>query len=1128
MHPSKNRYRLARKLALLLLSLTLNSAHAQITNVGIGYQVANDWGAGFTANWYVTNNSTTTITNWVLEFDQPITSYANTWNCTSLGSGIAGHQVITNAGYNATIAPGAMVTFGYQAAPGGLTAPTNYVLNGVVLSGNGGTGSSVPALSIANASASRAGSGTANLAFHVTLSAATTNPVTASYATADGTALAGTDYTAAAGTVSFAAGVTQQIVNVTVLGRTATVARQTLTVTLSKATNATLAASTATGTIVNQSVTPILTVSSPSLYAPSTGTNAVSFTFSLNTTSSVPVSVHAVTSNLTAAAGIDYLAATQTVTFAAGQTQQTVGIGILGSTNTGPAKTFALNLSNPSGLVLGTTQAVATIYYNSGAVTGKTPTGPFSYAEALQKAVFFYECQRSGPLPVGNRVSWRGDTATTDGSDVGLDLTGGWFDAGDHVKFGLPMAGSATLLAWGGIEYSNAYAQSGQMNYLLDNLKWVCDYFIKCDVLDSNGDTLKFYGQVGQGSADHAWWGPPEVMTMARPSYAVTRTSPGSDLCGETAAALAAASILFKSSNPTYSATLLSHARKLYAFADTYRGVYSSSITDAAGYYNSYSGYQDELMWGALWLYRATGETNYLTKAQAAYNTLFGGSTSPALKWTHSWDDKTYGSLVLFSELTTNPTYRTAAENWLNFWTIGGSSGRVTYTPGGLAWLDTAGWGNLRYAMTTAFLAFVYSDRVNDYTNRYHNFAVSQVNYVLGSNPRNSSYECGFGHNPPVNPHHRGAHSSWDNNISDPVNDRHILYGALVGGPDGSDVFTDTRSNYAQNEPACDYNAGFCGALAKMFELYGGYTQAGFPIAETPINQFFVLASINQSSTYFTEIRALLENQSGWPARATTNLHYRYFVNLSELYAAGGTTNNVTITDNTLNGGTLSGLKTWDASNHIYYVELSYDGVSIVPGGSTSYRVEAQFRLTIPNSFPASAWNPNNDFSYQGLLSGGQNVTNYGFIPTYANGVKLEGTEPFVASTGWQQWQQTNFTAAELANPAISGDAANPAQDGLPNLLKYALGLNPKVAAPQAISLQITNLSGQKVPVITYPLNLTATDVTLILQSSTNLTTWAPATTQPLASVTNGTVKTVTLQLNPGQAKLFLRFSATH
>ena len=67
-------------------------------------------------------------------------------------------------------------------------------------------------------------------------------------------------------------------------------------------------------------------------------------------------------------------------------------------------------------------------------------TGDYNYGEALQKSVLFYELQRSGPLPEETRCNWRGDSGLNDGADNGLDLTGGWYDAGDNVKFNLPMA----------------------------------------------------------------------------------------------------------------------------------------------------------------------------------------------------------------------------------------------------------------------------------------------------------------------------------------------------------------------------------------------------------------------------------------------------------------------------------------------------------------------------------------------------------------------------------------------------------------------------------------------------------------------------------------------------------------
>ncbi|MEM6840186.1 MAG: glycoside hydrolase family 9 protein, partial [Cyanobacteria bacterium P01_C01_bin.120] len=122
-------------------------------------------------------------------------------------------------------------------------------------------------------------------------------------------------------------------------------------------------------------------------------------------------------------------------------------------------------------------------------------TGQFNYAEALQKSFLFYEAQRSGPLPDDKRLEWRGDSAVNDGADVGRDLSGGYYDAGDHVKFGFPMAASMTMLSWGVNEYEEAYSQIGQLDEALDAIKWGTDYMLKAHVTDGNG-TKEFWGQV--------------------------------------------------------------------------------------------------------------------------------------------------------------------------------------------------------------------------------------------------------------------------------------------------------------------------------------------------------------------------------------------------------------------------------------------------------------------------------------------------------------------------------------------------------------------------------------------------------------------------------------------------------
>ena len=116
----------------------------------------------------------------------------------------------------------------------------------------------------------------------------------------------------------------------------------------------------------------------------------------------------------------------------------------------------------------------------------------YNYGEVLKLSILFYEAQRSGKLPKNNRVKWRKDSAKNDRGENGEDLTGGWYDAGDYVKFGFPMASSVTVLAWGLVQYKKAYQAAGQYSKALNSIKWATDYFIKAHTKKE-----EFYGQVG-------------------------------------------------------------------------------------------------------------------------------------------------------------------------------------------------------------------------------------------------------------------------------------------------------------------------------------------------------------------------------------------------------------------------------------------------------------------------------------------------------------------------------------------------------------------------------------------------------------------------------------------------------
>ena len=227
--------------------------------------------------------------------------------------------------------------------------------------------------------------------------------------------------------------------------------------------------------------------------------------------------------------------------------------------------------------------------------------------------------------------------------------------------------------------------------------------------------------KVGNGKIDYKYWGRPEDMTMTRLAYKIDTTKPGSDLAAETAAVMDAGLIVFRSSNRTYADVLLKHAKEFYQFGDQFRGIFSDSIisTDARNTYQS-SDYQDELVWGAAWLYKATRDDLYLQKADQYFSLHSIGY--PA--WSFSWDEKTAGVQMLHYDLTNKNVYKTAIEMSLNAWLPDGS---VNYTPKGLAWCSQ--WASYRYAANTAFSALLAADK-GLRSSVYRQFGEKQIHYI--------------------------------------------------------------------------------------------------------------------------------------------------------------------------------------------------------------------------------------------------------------------------------------------------------------------------------------------------------------------------------------------------------------
>lgn len=168
-----------------------------------------------------------------------------------------------------------------------------------------------------------------------------------------------------------------------------------------------------------------------------------------------------------------------------------------------------------------------------------------------------------------------------------MDLTGGYYDAGDNVKFNLPMAYTTTMLSWNALEHGKK--MGSQLPKVREAIRWATDYLLKC----ARAEPGKLFVGVGDPDADHKCWERPEDMDTVRTVYFVSSTNPGSDVAAETAAALAAASLVFRKVDPVYSKLLLKTAKNVFTFAVQYKGSYSDSLGPAVcPFYCSYSGYQ--------------------------------------------------------------------------------------------------------------------------------------------------------------------------------------------------------------------------------------------------------------------------------------------------------------------------------------------------------------------------------------------------------------------------------------------------------------------------------------------------------------------------------------------------------
>ena len=733
-------------------------------------------------------------------------------------------------------------------------------------------------------------------------------------------------------------------------------------------------------------------------------------------------------------------------------------------------------------------------------IAAKASGSGFNYAEALQKSLYFYEAQQSGKLSPNNRVAWRGDACLTDGQDIGRDLSGGWFDAGDHWTANLTMSFAAMTLAWSAVEQPQGWAQSSQMDELLESLIHVNRYFLKCvlnpDCQDPARDLEVVIGCGGKDGVEqpnvHAMWAPAEVAHLMtnRPTFRLNKDCPGGDIPAAMASAMTASAMVIRAhahalkarngygdfDAERFAARLLDQAAKLTVFAHANMG---PGITDKTSKEEKEAikqqrnralrsdgkivevGYRadaaDKVFTAASWLARAEQDPakkqQWIHMAEEIYEGPYKAQNYHDWYRDYGWGN--FGRLGAYNMLRLQPgseKYHRELQLYAQMFT--------TYktTPGGLRLREWQAheYGSLRHANNAAVIALFYSDLVEqaptlsgntswkkDATNqqlkeRFIREAKRQVDYALGDNPYRRSFIVGFGPNPFNNAHHRGAFGAWagfnHTILGKPEkrdDARHILYGALVAGPDHNDVFLCgkdrlrwlplpdgsgqdffyqfpnrsepvRKKDYAWNpgdqpvqdvmdskfnEVALDYNAGITASFAWLIS-HGHGANAPLPDADFPPKEtrdesldpwktdreFLVTAKLLNDTAESTSLEATVWNRSRWPARVTDRLTFRYYFTH---------TGEVTATASFIGKpGECTVQSTPDGQR---YVEVKWPAELIYPG---DYKTNSRsLKLVIK----APGWNPADDWSRSSL---GRDLRVIPHMPVYQAETLIGGKAP--------------------------------------------------------------------------------------------------------------------------------------
>lgn len=554
--------------------------------------------------------------------------------------------------------------------------------------------------------------------------------------------------------------------------------------------------------------------------------------------------------------------------------------------------------------------------------------------------------------------------------------------------------------------------------------------------------------------------------------------SRASDMCAGASAALAVSYLNFKDTDPAYAKKCLKGAQDLYEMAvDSHEeGEDNKVLTrgyDGGFYESSYD--FDELSWASVWLYYCACDGDISVRNEKAYekyitpiiavdeSQTFDNDGHPYIGWfkrimkdtnncwnniwVHCWDTVWGGVFAKLAPVTNTERdwyiFRWNCEFWSGIthldpglvdtiwnkefeWDTQPAKPEATdflkKTPAGFSMLNE--YGSCRYNTAAELCCLVYAKEAKGHEKkqdpmRFAKWAEGQMEYIMGKNPMNRPYIVGWSDTAASHPHHRASHGSKDLNMDHPADQVHILWGALVGGPDAGDWHRDITKDYVYNEVAVDYNAAIVGACAGLYYFYGTEdmkSQENFPPPESSyksaeeIREFVVRAAVGQEDNRATQVLIEFTNETLLPPRYLQEARIRYYFNISELFKYGQTVDNIEIDMQYDKMGTQPGSTAQVTYEIVQYNDKGDCYVEFTWAGYKYYgEMDLQFAMVdkTQNDEYEFILDSSNDYSREGMVTEkeigkplNECPQEFDKITMYADGVHVWGIEPEGAPAG--------------------------------------------------------------------------------------------------------------------------------